>query len=304
MVVDCHVHLIPEKFGGYDNGKDILESMDKAGIDKIFLFSPVPRELEFKGKYVVYRESLKEQRESIKKVAEIVAEDPQRLIGFAWIDPCLSDAEHEVERAIVDYGLRGIKMIPYQWYPYEERLFPVYRKIQDMGVPIIFHSGISFTGGDCSRFCRPTFYEVLLHFPEIKFALAHVGWPWTDECIATAARFQAALEEAKLFAPKLAEEQEQRSAAHREDSKPQMYIDITPGTPLVYRTEVLRRAITVLGADRLVYGSDTFTYPPEMTEQSKKVLVNDRRRFDEELGLSKVAQDKILGENAIELLRH
>ena len=39
----------------------------------------------------------------------------------------------------------------------------------------------------------------------------------------------------------------------------QMYIDITPGTPRIYRIEALRKAINVLGEDRLIYGSDTST---------------------------------------------
>ena len=301
MVVDCHVHLIPESLGGYDNAEDILRSMDEAGIDKIFLFSPIPRELKLKDKYLVYKESQEKQRESIKTVAKVVTTDPQRLIGFAWIDPCLPHAENEVERAIVDYKLRGIKMIPIHWYPYEERIFPAYSKIQEMSVPIIFHSGILFGGGDSSRFCRPTFYEVLLHFPEIKFALAHVGWPWTDECIATAARFEAALGEARSFAPRLIESQKQQLTSDRGKNKSQMYIDITPGTPLIYRTEVLRKAINILGEDRLIYGSDAFT-TLEMTKFFKKVLENDKRRLDEELGLSKEAQDKIMGKNAMALL--
>lgn len=287
MIIDCHVHLTTEGPEACKNVEDILRAMDKVGIDRIFLFSPVPRKIEVKNKYVIYKKSKKKQRESIEKVAEVVAKDRERLIGFAWIDPCLLDAEDEVERAIVDYKLRGVKMIPYHWYPYEERIFPVYAKIQEMKVPIIFHSGISFTGGDCSRFCRPVFYEALLHFPKIKFALAHISWPWTDECIATAARFQAAAQEV--------------SRITKSQRYSQMYIDITPGTPLIYRTEALRKAVNVLGEDRLIYGSDTSTIL-KTARLFRNVLENDKRRLSEELGLSKEAQEKIMGENAMALL--
>ena len=80
-----------------------------------------------------------------------------------------------------------------------------------------------------------------------------------------------------------------------------MYIDITPGTPLIYRTEALRKAINVLGEDKFIYGSDTTT-TAKMAKSSKKILENDKRRLDEELGLSKEAQDKIMGGNAMALL--
>ena len=66
---------------------------------------------------------------------KIVAENPERLIGFAWIDPLLPNAKNEVERVIVDYRLQGIKMIPNHLYPYEERIFPVYERIEELGLP-------------------------------------------------------------------------------------------------------------------------------------------------------------------------
>ena len=78
------------------------------------------------------------------------------------------------------------------WYPpYDERIFPVYEKIQQLKVPILFYSGILSGNRDSSRFCRPVNFEVMIDLPKIRFALAHIGWPWTDECIAVAGRFAA-----------------------------------------------------------------------------------------------------------------
>ena len=148
MKVDCHVHMQWKNMEGIENAKDVLKAMDEAGVDKIFLFSPPPVKIELKGQYLAYTISQEKQRESIEKIAKIVKENPERLIGFAWIDPRLPHAENEVERAIVDYKLRGIKMIPDHWYPYEERIFPVYAKIQELKVPVLFHSGILFLNTD------------------------------------------------------------------------------------------------------------------------------------------------------------
>lgn len=297
MIVDCHVHLIRGSFGGCEKAEEILRAMDEAKIDKIFLFSPFPVEIQLKGRYLTYKLDQEKQKESLKKVTKIVAENPERLIGFAWIDPLLPHAENEVERAIVDYKLQGIKLIPNHWYPYEERIFPVYAKIQQLKVPIIFHSGILFCFKDSSRFCRPAFYEVLLHFPEIKFALAHIGWPWTDECIATAGRFEAALRLQGLSG--LRKGQNKQNMSIKES---QMFVDITPGTPPIYRTDALRKAIAYLGEDKLIYGSDAST-TQEGIKMLKEVLKTDKRIFNEELELSREAQEKITGINAMRLLR-
>jgi len=75
-------------------------------------------------------------------------------------------------------------MIPDHWYPYDEFMYSIYEEVEELGVPIIFHSGILFDFKDSSRFCRPVNYEVFLSFPDLKFALAHVSWPWIDECSA------------------------------------------------------------------------------------------------------------------------
>src|SRR3712207_7071062 len=48
---------------------------------------------------------------------------------------------------------------------------------------VAFHCGIFFDGRE-SSYCRPTFYEVVHQAPNFKGHLAHVGWPWVDECIA------------------------------------------------------------------------------------------------------------------------
>lgn len=298
MIVDCHVHLEWKNLGGSGDAENILRAMDKAGVDKVFLFSPCPYEYEIKN-YVIFKENQEKQGESIEKVAKIVAKNQERLIGFAWIDPLLPNAKNEVERAIIDYRLQGIKMIPNHWYPYEERIFPVYEKIEELKVPVIFHSGILHTFSDSSRFCRPTFYETLLHFPGIKFALAHMGWPWTDECIATGGRFRAAKEEAQCLRKDMVEEQNKGEAPVGEC---QMFIDITPGTPRIYRTEALRKALVYLSEDRLMYGTDATTTPGGM-RVLKQFLERDKRIFSEELGLSSEAQEKIMGKNAMKFLK-
>jgi len=264
MFSDCHIHCAQDA-----RGSKILKAMDAQGMDKAVLIAP---HMADSNKSVV---------RSIQIIARICSPAPERLIGFAWVEPTLSDAVKHVQIA-ADKGLRGVKMIPDHWYPYEERFFPVYEKVQELRRPMLFHSGILFGNMDSSRFCRPVFYEVMVHFPKIKFALAHISWPWTDECIAVAGRMRAA-------------------AGWRDMSRMQMYIDTTRGTPDFYRAEALDKALKYLGPERLIYGSDD--HAPGDLAHSRWGIEADRNIICRQLGRSEQDFKKIASENLDAFLR-
>jgi hypothetical protein len=45
-------------------------------------------------------------------VAEYVATDPERLFGYACVDPTEPGAVAELDRAVLELGLRGLKLVP------------------------------------------------------------------------------------------------------------------------------------------------------------------------------------------------
>src|SRR2546425_5816443 len=49
---------------------------------------------------------------SNEAVAWLVRQDPRRLVGFASVDPRAADAPQQLERAVHDLGLRGLKLAP------------------------------------------------------------------------------------------------------------------------------------------------------------------------------------------------
>lgn len=260
---DCHVHS-----RGDEKASAILKSMDEGEIEKMALFAP-------------YGDTPEKMREATDWMAKLQAQAPDRILGFCWIEPRHEGAADELERAIGDKKLVGCKMIPNHWYPYDEMVFPVYEKAQELRVPIIFHSGILWGFQDSSRFCRPCFYEAMVHFPRVKFALAHMSWPWTDECIATSGRF--------------------RAAAGYDMSKMQMYIDVTPGAPAFYREEALDRALRYIGAGRLIWGSDAGAktvggYGKHLYDREKIILGESLRRTEEEM-------EKIFSGNLLDLMK-
>lgn len=233
-VNDAHVH-----FRGTENAERVLEAMDAAGIDKIGAISPRPGT------------TASEQIAALESLIPILRESPDRFFGLAYINPLLEDAPEIMSKAVNEWGYRGVKMIPDHWYPYDERFQVLFETIEQTGISALFHSGILWGNGDSSRFCRPVDFEVLINYPRITFALAHIGWPWTDECIALAGRFSA-----DIVDPSFALQEHAPRPSESDPYRSQMYIDITMGAPRPYRREAIAKALAIIGDYQLLYGSD------------------------------------------------
>ncbi len=82
-------------------------------------------------------------------VAELVKDHPEQFIGFATVDPWKDRwAVNELERAVNDLGLRGLKLHPIHqaFFPGETRFYPLYEKCAELGVPLLLHSGFAAAG--------------------------------------------------------------------------------------------------------------------------------------------------------------
>ena len=274
MIIDCHVHS-----EGHERVDAILRAMDTAGVEKICLFSPYASTGDFDFSGGVYGSDAEGMRGAIEWLGSVVAQAPDRIIGFAWIDAQWPSALEDLERA-VDLGIQGVKSIPNHWCPTDDCALALFARMEELGVPGIFHSGILWGFDDGSRFCRPVLYESLINTPRVRFALSHIGWPWVDECLAVAGRFRAAIEDT--------------------EQKMQMFIDLTPGTPRIWRTESIRKALVYLGDTRLIYGSDS--YPADNADWLQASVRRDQEIFREELGLSSEAIERIMSGNLLDML--
>jgi hypothetical protein len=254
-VWDCHCHLRGDETGAF-----VLEQMDAAGVERINLFSRYPG----RGKAADEAVSQAEVREVVEHVAAVQGADPARIYGLIFANPRAEGMVEEIERGIVDLGLRGVKMIPDHWSPCEEVPAPIYAKMQELGRPIQFHSGILYGFGDSSRFCRPVLYEALINYPGLRFSLAHIGWPWVDECIAVFGRF--------------------RAGAHYKTEDCQMWIDTCRGTPDAWREEALRKAVPFCGMQRVMFGVDC--NPASLPDNAPVHVRKDLDLLGNVLGLS------------------
>lgn len=145
----------------------------------------------------------------------------EQLFPLLWIHPDEDGILSKVDEAI-DRGILGFKMICNNYYVYEDKCMALLERIAAAEKPVLFHSGILWDGNVSSNYNKPVNWECCLEIPKLRFALAHCSWPWYDECIALYGKFLNAM-------------------TLRGDQTAEMFIDITPGTPPVYRKEVLMK---------------------------------------------------------------
>lgn len=131
-------------------------------------------------------------RVSNELVAEAVSKSPDRLIGFASVDPNKGEAARkELRRAVEKDGMRGLKLFPHlvEMNVNAGDMYCLYEEAGELGIPVLFHMGTQFHAGTKLKFCRPLDVDdAAVDFPQVKFIIAHFGWPWYEEAMAVAHR--------------------------------------------------------------------------------------------------------------------
>ena len=147
----------------------LFSQMDEAGITQVVLFACEAPILYASNEYV----------------AELCGRFPERLTGFASVNPLRADAPKIIEEAIIKLGLKGIKFHPplQNFYPNDSKVFPVYQKAVELNVPVVFHIGTT-PFGSLVRLdqANPILLdEVACAFPALRIMLTHLGTLWHNE---------------------------------------------------------------------------------------------------------------------------
>lgn len=181
MIIDAHVHPVfagspihpgldrlSQAYYGRDASRlsldEFITELDRAKVDKTVLLT------------VVWKDQPVRQRN--QATAELVKLHPDRFVGFGSFDPNAGkDAISEVEYAVEQLALSGIKIIAQNVeVPYNDpRFYPVYEKIEQLDVPVLFHTGPSFLHTRTKYWSANALEDIALDFPKMKMILAHMG---------------------------------------------------------------------------------------------------------------------------------
>ena len=244
-IFDTHVHTGDPRL----KIAAVLKNMDLNGMERMALVAPhsmrrdwynIRRKTKPKDILPLLRSIIAREGDTCNRyVADLAKKSRGRIVALARVDQISDDAPAMLERA-VDMGCRGLKLFQFGHYPEDERCFPTYEKCQKLRVNILFHTGILGDGRN-SRFHRPANFEIMKNWPRVRCLLAHISWPWTDECIATVGM-----------------------CVHFDrKAQSQLVVDITPGAPAKWREDAVMKAYTYLGDEAIVFGSDNRSSGPD-----------------------------------------
>lgn len=270
MIFDGHMHLVTEEEN--DTGK-FAEWIKMNGVRGGILISLPPVSFGALSRSAAPHSN----HQRLEHLFRWTGTNPD-MYPFYWLNPLEEDAEEQVDIA-VKKGVRGFKVICSSFYPGDVRALKIFRKIAQVPRPILFHSGILFDGTDSARYNRPYEFEALLEVPGLKFSLAHVSWPWCDECIAVYGKFKAAY-------------------SRFPERKGEIFVDITPGTPAVFREAVLNKLFRTGYNDIMndvIFGTDCKANRYDY-KYAHGIICGDKYIF-QRLGIDRNNADKIFVHN-------
>ncbi len=175
MIIDFHTHIFPEKIAqraisalscatGFLQNSDgtldgLINSMSECGIDKSVVLG-IATNAKQQGAVNDYLFSVK---------------DNERVIPFGSVYPDAPDALTELER-IKANGLKGIKLHPeyQQFYVDDEKMKPIYKKISELGLILVFHAGYDY-GYAPPYHCMPENLKNALKWLDTPVVAAHFG---------------------------------------------------------------------------------------------------------------------------------
>lgn len=207
MILDSHAHVdVVPALGWYDTADKLIQRMDQAGIAKAaisgYLNTPGPN------------------TGSLKTIAAAVEKYPDRLIGYARMDPWFDEACIRIlEEAVANLGMRGVKLHPahYTLYPFGPLTVKLVRRAGELGLPVLFHCGDEMM-------CLPYQIDRLAaQCPDTTIILAHIGGFFSGE---------AAL----------------NVAARR--------VNVLVDTSEIPLPGMIRKAVDRLGAEKVLFGTD------------------------------------------------
>lgn len=198
-----HVEAAAKKFGHSIELKTLdqmLEEYSSCGIERLVLFAWDAET------------STRRPKVANEYVAKIADRYPDRVIGFASVDPHKKSAVKDLDHAVRELKLRGLKLHPQAqaFEPNDRAYHPIYSKCVELNVPITFHTGSTYWGAGLEggggvklRYSDPMLLDdVAADFPDLTLIMAHPGWPWQDEQLAIAMHKENVYVELSGWSPK------------------------------------------------------------------------------------------------------
>ncbi|MFX0116333.1 MAG: amidohydrolase family protein [Candidatus Hodarchaeota archaeon] len=111
-------------------------------------------------------------------VAKMCENNP-KMIPFCSVNPkTVARPARELQRLVEELSFRGLKLYPtYQLYfPNDQEIYPLYAKAEELGIPVMLHTGSSIFRGARLKYGDPLYLDdVAVDFPDLKILQVHSG---------------------------------------------------------------------------------------------------------------------------------
>ena len=202
--IDTHVHIQVDDSGRFGASDEQREAMDR-----YFGSSEPVRTVDETAEYYRERDMMAvvftvdattnsgHAPNSIDDIVAGAARNPDTLVAFGSVDPLQGAAAiEELHRQAGELGVRGFKFHPtvQGFDPSREEFVPLFGAIEELGLPIIVHTGQTGVGAGMPGglglrlgLSNPMLLdEVAARHPALSIIMAHPSVPWQDEAISIA----------------------------------------------------------------------------------------------------------------------
>jgi predicted TIM-barrel fold metal-dependent hydrolase len=242
----------PEKIG-----KDWAVELDRCNVDKAVFVSLYPEEDE---------------------LTESVRAESERFFAFATVDPKDPESPLLLRRRVLQEGYVGLKLFPtlMGFLPSDRSVYPIYEECRSLGIPVLFHLGITLQYESDLRFANPIeLHPVLKDFPDVPFIIAHFGAGYFQEVLFLAYHV---------------------NNLHVDTSGKNVWIDYLPYKLTL--SQVFERSLEVFGPERIIFGTDSRM----LSRGYRKAVLDDQLSILRGLELGREEISLIMGANIMQLI--
>ena len=253
-------------------GESLIADMDANGIDRTVL---LPMDY-----WIMYGEPKISLEGQLKAYGDLQSRHPDRITAFATVDPRRPDAVTVLERAVTEWGLKGLNFYPQTgFFMNAPDTYKVLEKASEFGLPVTCHTGQLGAVPLRAKYGDPIYLDdVVQDFPNLTITAGHMAFGWHEQLF-----YLAGL-------------------------RYNIYTDVSAWQDVarvnyVKFCQVLRNAIDRLGPNRVLFGTDNPFVAALMSTKDYADLIRDLpQKAPEGIAFSEAEVSAILGENAARLL--
>ena len=221
--------VMPGAGAMYPTPEQLIALMDESGVEKVFL----TRLLMFS-----YLNKKPFESSTTEQLGEVLRKYPDRFVGIATYNPYrITDSLLEIEKGVKEYGFKGVfvHIFGFDIALDDKKMYPLFAKCVELDIPVCLQVGYVLEGMP-SEGGRPILLDkIALDFPGLRIVGTHTGYPWCEELIAMAYKFE------------------------------NVYFGVSAHFPRYLDPSVVRY-INTRGRDKVIFGTNSIPFKPMLSQ--------------------------------------